>query len=102
MRYHTILTNAYSYQVGNDPRASGGVTHVEVGKTANGTYRRREVNSNGNFESKGPSVAIPPHLVQELIDRAVSRVENDERQGRVLSGEAARTKEQLYSILKLK
>jgi len=67
--YHTIMTDGYTTQNGDNPAAGGGVTHRDVTVTAAGEYRMRSIDSNGRQQSVGKSERVSPQDVVAAIER---------------------------------
>lgn len=81
-KFKTVLTNGFTSQNGDNPAASGGVTHLQLKKDNKGQVWMRSVDSNGNHESVGKNSKITSERAQELLARAAAREENDHRNGR--------------------
>ena len=80
-KFQAVLTNAYTSQNGDDPRATGGVTLVELRRGRSGILYRL-TDDNGCYQSSGPSRLISQEQADEILARAAAREENDRRNGR--------------------
>lgn len=61
--WKTYRTTGYTTQVGDDPRATGGVHLIQIRKTG-GKYYRRIVESNGRFQSATKAVPALPEEIE--------------------------------------
>ena len=70
--WKNIGTWGYTSQNGNDARATGGVTILQIRRGKSGLLAR-SVDSNGRYESAGPSRAITQTEADAAIARAANR-----------------------------
>lgn len=67
--WNTYAIGGYTRQVGNDPRATGGVHRYEVRRAARG-WQRRVSDSNGCWDSPGIAEAIDDATGEALFAQA--------------------------------
>lgn len=67
--WNTYCISGYTHQVGDDPRATGGV-HLHQVRLSRSGWQRRTVDSNGRWASPGPIEGLPDDQGEALFARA--------------------------------